>query len=75
MPQDASAQLKRPGQSEGAATPPVAEIELVAPHSEHEHRPPISGWVRDHEHRSEEYRRAFKDLLKEEGFISSSTAS
>jgi hypothetical protein len=49
----------------------VAKVEQDAADAEPEIKPAIYGWVRDHEHRSEEYRRAFKDLLTEEGFISS----
>jgi hypothetical protein len=48
----------------------IAEASPKAENSERETKVVITGWVREHEHRSEEYRRAFKDLLSEEGFIS-----
>lgn len=48
----------------------LAEAEPEAENSDHEPKAVITGWVREHEHRSEEYRRAFKDMLLEEGFIS-----
>ena len=51
------------------------EMTKAAENSGHEIKPVVSGWVRDHEHRSEEYRRAFKDLLTEEGFRSNETTS
>ena len=36
--------------------------------SERELKTVVAGWVREHRQRSEEYRRAFADLLKESGF-------
>ena len=36
--------------------------------SERELKTVVSGWVREHQQRSEEYRRALTDLLKKSGF-------
>ena len=36
--------------------------------SERELKTVVTGWVREHRQRSEEYRRAFADLLKQSGF-------
>jgi hypothetical protein len=38
--------------------------------SERELKTVVSGWVREHRQRSEEYRRALTDLLKQSGFRS-----
>jgi hypothetical protein len=38
--------------------------------SERELKSVVSGWVKEHRQRSEEYRRAFSDLLRESGFRS-----
>jgi hypothetical protein len=38
--------------------------------SERELKSVVSGWVSEHRQRSEEYRRAFADLLRESGFRS-----
>jgi hypothetical protein len=73
MQQNHPAQLIKPEQREHTETTTVLEAEPDAESSAHEIRPGITGWVRDHEHRSEEYRRAFKDLLTEEGFHSTRT--
>jgi hypothetical protein len=76
MRQNRPVQLIKLEQSERAEeTTAVAEVEQDARNSEHEIKPVVRGWVRDHEHRSEEFARAFKDLLTEEGFISSQATS
>ena len=50
-------------------TQAVSEVSAVEP-SERELKSVVSGWVREHRQRSEEYRRSFADLLKESGFRS-----
>ena len=70
MRQNHAAQLIKPEQRDRAQPSAMLEAESKADSSEHEIKPAISIWVREHEHRSEEYRRAFKDLLTEEGFHS-----
>jgi hypothetical protein len=43
--------------------------------SERELKTVVSGWVREHRQRSEEYRRAFSNLLKESGLRSQGALS
>ena len=69
MRQNHAAPSIKPG--ERAELPAVSEAESNAENSEPESRMVVSVWVREHEHRSKEFARAFKDLLTEEGFISS----
>ena len=38
--------------------------------SERELKTVVSGWIREHQQRSEEYRRALTDMLKQSGFRS-----
>ncbi|MBA2731284.1 MAG: hypothetical protein H0U54_00165 [Acidobacteria bacterium] len=52
-----------------SVTKAVSEVGAVEP-SERELKSVVSGWVREHRQRSEEYRRSFADLLKESGFRS-----
>jgi predicted lipoprotein len=73
MRQNYAAQPIKLDERERAETPVVSEAELKAENSNHESKMVVSIWVREHEHRSEEFARAFKDLLTEEGFISSRT--
>jgi hypothetical protein len=71
MRQKHAAQPIKPDERERAEMPAVSEDES----SEQESKMVVSVWVREHEHRSEEFARAFKDLLTEEGFIPSPTIS
>ena len=72
MRQNHAAQPIKPDARERAGElPAVSEAEEKPANSEHESKMVVSVWVREHEHRSEEFARAFKDLLTEEGFISS----
>jgi hypothetical protein len=71
MRQHHVAQPIKTDERERAEMPAVSEAEEKPETSEHESKMVISVWVREHEHRSEEFARAFKDLLTEEGFISS----
>jgi endonuclease/exonuclease/phosphatase (EEP) superfamily protein YafD len=43
--------------------------------SERELKTVVSGWIREHRQRSEEYRRAFANLLKESGLRSQGALS
>jgi len=52
-----------------SSTKAVSEGDAVET-SERELKSVVSGWVREHRQRSEEYRRSFADLLKESGFRS-----
>ena len=71
MRQNHAAQPIKPDERESAEMPAVSEAEEKPANSEHESKMVVCVWVREHEHRSEEFARAFKNLLTEEGFISS----
>lgn len=71
MRENHAAQLIEPDERERGEPSTAAKAEPEAETSGHEIKPAISHWVRKHEHRSEEFARAFKDLLTDEGFISS----
>ncbi|HEX8889727.1 MAG TPA: hypothetical protein VF779_11280 [Pyrinomonadaceae bacterium] len=73
MRQNHAAQPIKPDERARAEMPAVSEAVEKPANSEHESKMVVSVWVREHEHRSEEFARAFKDLLTEEGFISSRT--
>jgi hypothetical protein len=55
-----------------ATTAPLAESTETA---ERKLKTVVSGWVREHQQRSEEYRQMFASLLKETGFRPSRAAS
>lgn len=57
--------------STATATAPTESTE----NSERKLKTVISGWVREHQQRTEEYRQMFASLLKEVGFRPSRTTS
>lgn len=60
------------GSADSAAAAPLAESTETA---ERKLKTVVSGWVREHQQRSEEYRQMFASLLKETGFRPSRAAS
>jgi hypothetical protein len=75
MKQNRAIRIIKRGQRAGVEK--VAEVAKAtsAEPSERELKSVVSGWVREHRQRSEEYRRSFADLLKESGFRSSRVTS
>ena len=59
--------IKRGQKANQESVAPAASASATEP-SERELKSVVSGWVREHRQRSEEYRRSFADLLKESGF-------
>jgi hypothetical protein len=59
-------------ESEAATASPLAESMESA---ERKLKTVVSGWVREHQQRSEEYRQMFASLLKETGFRPTRVAS
>lgn len=47
-----------------------AQCDVKTEPSERELKTVVSGWINEHRQRSEEYRRALSDLLKQSGFRS-----
>ena len=69
MKQTRQVRVIKHGQRERVESP--SEPSAVAGNaesSERELKTVVAGWVREHRQRSEEYRRAFADLLKQSGF-------
>ncbi len=58
--------IKREQRERAAAAQPA--VEAAPENPERKLRGVVTGWVRDHRQRTEEYRRAFKDILVEAGF-------
>ena len=61
--------IKRGQKAKVESVTQVAAVQSAEP-TERELKSVVSGWVREHRQRSEEYRRSFADLLKESGFRS-----
>jgi hypothetical protein len=69
MKQNRSVRVIKKGQkAEAESVAKAAAGGVSAATSERELKSVVSGWVREHRQRSEEYRRSFADLLKETGF-------
>lgn len=61
--------------ADSAANTPTTAPQESAETSERKLKTVVSGWVREHQQRSEEYRQMFATLLKEVGFRPSRAAS
>lgn len=59
--------IKRETRAAADTAPESPQDERPAP-TEREVKTVVSGWVREHARRSEEFRRTFADLLREVGF-------
>jgi hypothetical protein len=75
MQQNRAIRIIKRGQTAQAENATEAVAEVSAEPSERELKTVVSGWVREHRQRSEEYRRSFADLLKESGFHSPRAAT
>jgi hypothetical protein len=58
-----------------AETTPNAPSESSAENQERRLKTVVSGWVREHKQRSEEYQRMFTSMLRETGFCPPGAAS
>jgi hypothetical protein len=73
MQQNRAIRIIKRGQKAGeenVAKAAVAASAAAAEPTERELKSVVSGWISEHRQRSEEYRRAFADLLRESGFRS-----
>jgi hypothetical protein len=70
MKQNRTIRIVKQGQKANVENVAKTASELHTEPSERELKSVISGWVSEHRQRSEEYRRAFSDLLRESGFRS-----
>ena len=75
MQQNRAIRIIKRGQRANEETAAQAAVAVSAEPSERELKSVVSGWVREHRQRSEEYRRSFADLLKESGFRSTRVTS
>ena len=66
--------IKREQRAQGEA-PAQAAGEGCAEPSERELKTVVSGWVREHRQRSDEFRRAFAQMLREAGMSPPSSAA
>jgi hypothetical protein len=73
--QNRAVRIIKRGQTATAESVTEAVVEASAEPSEREMKTVVSGWVREHRQRSEEYRRSFAELLKESGFRSPRAAT
>ena len=70
MKQNRAIRIVKRGQQANVEHVAQAASAVNAEPSERELKSVVSGWIREHRQRSEEYRRSFADLLKESGFRS-----
>jgi hypothetical protein len=70
MQQNRTIRIIKQGQKASAETTVKAAVAVNSEPSERELKSVVSGWISEHRQRSEEYRRAFADLLRESGFRS-----
>ncbi len=70
MKQNRAVRIIKRGQKANVETVAQAAGAASAEPSERELKSVVSGWINEHRQRSEEYRRAFSDLLRESGFRS-----
>lgn len=70
MQQNRTVRIIKRGQKANDETVAKAAVAVSAEPSERELKSVVSGWIKEHRQRSEEYRRAFTDLLRESGFRS-----
>jgi hypothetical protein len=68
MQQNRAIRIIKRGQKANVESVTQAAAVQSAEPTERELKSVVSGWVREHRQRSEEYRRSFADLLKESGF-------
>ena len=70
MQQNRAIRIIKRGQKANNETVAKAAVAVSTEPSERELKSVVSGWISEHRQRSEEYRRAFTDLLRESGFRS-----
>ena len=77
MQQNRPVRVIKRDQRESADSAAVAAVPLAesAETAERKLKTVVSGWVREHQQRSEEYRQMFASLFKETGFRPSRAAS
>jgi hypothetical protein len=70
MQQNRSVRVIKRNQRAATENRTKAQCDTNQEPSERELKTVVSGWVREHRQRSEEYRRALTEMLKESGFCS-----
>ena len=68
MQQNRSIRVIKHNQRAATENRTTAQSDTRREPSERELKTVVSGWVREHRQRSEEYRRALTEMLKESGF-------
>ena len=75
MQQNRQVRVIKHNQRAATESPIKAQCDARTEPSERELKTVVSGWIREHQQRSEEYRRALTDMLKQSGFCPSRARS